>query len=64
MEMGYSEGPVLGRILKALVELVLDDPAQNTRQSLIDYIQKHFPLTQAAEEPHERGKKTGSQEGP
>lgn len=57
MELGYPAGPALGTILKALVELVLDDPALNTRQSLIDYTQKHYPPASADEGSHERRNK-------
>lgn len=45
MDMGYPEGPLLGKILLAMVEVVLDDPQKNTRQSLENYIKENFPLT-------------------
>ncbi|MDX1387467.1 MAG: HDIG domain-containing protein, partial [bacterium] len=50
MEMGYPEGPILGQILKALVELVLDDPSLNTRESLEEYTLAHFERPQAGVE--------------
>jgi len=53
MEMGYSKGPILGKILKDLVELVLDDPGQNTRESLIEFTLKHYPLAEGAAKNHE-----------
>ncbi len=64
MKLGYPEGPLLGKILKTLVELVLDDPAQNARESLLDYISKQFPLKEALEGYHEREKKPGLKQGP
>lgn len=47
MDLGYPRGPVMGKILKELVELVLDDPALNTRESLIGWLGEHFPLNGA-----------------
>jgi len=38
--MGLAEGPAIGRILKALVEIVLDDPALNERDKLLALTQK------------------------
>lgn len=35
MGLGVTEGPVVGRILAALVELVLDDPLKNEREKLV-----------------------------
>lgn len=64
MEQGYPEGPLLGEILKKLVEVVLDDPAQNTRQSLLEYTVKHFPLTANAKEHHEQAHPTRPQKSP
>ena len=34
-EKGYKSGPEIGRELKRLLELVLDDPALNTREKLL-----------------------------
>jgi putative nucleotidyltransferase with HDIG domain len=45
MDLGYPQGRVLGDILKEMVELVLDDPGLNTRESLIGWVGKQFPLT-------------------
>jgi tetratricopeptide (TPR) repeat protein len=42
MKMGFPEGPQLGRILKDLVERVLDEPEENTREKLIAYVEAHF----------------------
>ncbi|MFO1464531.1 MAG: CCA tRNA nucleotidyltransferase [bacterium] len=64
MNLGYPEGPVLGQILKKLVEVVLDDPARNTRQSLLEYTLEAFPLSQAAKEPHEPKPKNRSEKSP
>ncbi|MBT3182790.1 MAG: HD domain-containing protein [Deltaproteobacteria bacterium] len=35
MALGISEGPIMGIILKSLVETVLDDPALNEREKLL-----------------------------
>lgn len=64
MNLGYPEGPVLGQILKKLVELVLDDPALNTRQSLLEYTLANHPLTQPAKENHEPREKNRSEKSP
>ncbi len=40
MSLGFPEGPLLGKILKDLVEVVLDHPEKNTREDLISYIEK------------------------
>jgi putative nucleotidyltransferase with HDIG domain len=34
-ELGMTPGPEIGRILNQLLEVVLDDPAQNTRETLL-----------------------------
>ena len=36
--IGFEEGPELGRALQALLELVVDDPAANTRGRLLEYV--------------------------
>jgi tRNA nucleotidyltransferase (CCA-adding enzyme) len=36
LELGYAEGPALGRTLEALLDAVVDDPALNTRAELLD----------------------------
>ncbi|MFC1573001.1 CCA tRNA nucleotidyltransferase [Candidatus Eisenbacteria bacterium] len=36
MELGLAEGPGIGRILRALLEKVLDDPDVNTPEALLD----------------------------
>lgn len=35
MALGIPEGPQIGRLLRALLERVLDDPAANTRETLL-----------------------------
>jgi putative nucleotidyltransferase with HDIG domain len=40
MDMGIPEGPEIGRILKELVEYVLDDPETNTKEALLDLAKK------------------------
>jgi tRNA nucleotidyltransferase (CCA-adding enzyme) len=42
MKMGFPEGPTLGKILKDLVELVLDEPEKNTRETLIAYVEGKY----------------------
>jgi hypothetical protein len=39
-ELGIARGPAMGRILKELLETVLDDPEQNTRDRLLDIAAK------------------------
>jgi putative nucleotidyltransferase with HDIG domain len=48
MDMGYPQGPTLGTILKEMVELVLDDPGLNTRESLIGWLGKKHPLSEVS----------------
>ena len=40
--LGFSEGKIIGKILKDLENLVLDDPEKNKRDYLIDYIDKNY----------------------
>ena len=35
LELGYSEGPELGRVLDSLLDAVVDDPSLNTRERLL-----------------------------
>src|SRR5262249_46501346 len=63
MSLGYTEGPVLGQILKRLVEVVLDEPERNTRQSLLEIASTEFPLPKNAEEPHESRPKNRPEKG-
>jgi len=42
MKMGFAEGPLLGKILKELVEIVLDEPEKNTREFLLAYVAEKF----------------------
>ncbi len=55
---GYPPGPMMGKVLKELVEVVLDDPALNTRQSLLEYAMKKFPVPEKAKGGHVQNKKT------
>lgn len=50
MDLGYPEGPMLGKIIKGMVELVLDDPTLNGRESLIQWVREHFPLEKISQE--------------
>jgi tRNA nucleotidyltransferase (CCA-adding enzyme) len=36
LELGYAEGPALGRALDALLDAVVDEPALNTRDALLE----------------------------
>ena len=36
LELGYAEGPQLGRVLDSLLDAVIDDPSLNTREQLLD----------------------------
>ena len=40
--LGFSEGKVIGKILKDLENLVLDDPEKNKRDYLLEYIEKNY----------------------
>jgi putative nucleotidyltransferase with HDIG domain len=40
IEMGIPESPEIGRILKELVEYVVDDPELNTKEALLDLAKK------------------------
>lgn len=44
IDLGYPKGPLMGKILNQLVELVLDDPLQNTREALIEYALLNFEI--------------------
>lgn len=47
MSLGFPEGPALGKILKELVELVLDHPERNTRDELIQHLKEKGILPDA-----------------
>jgi len=64
MSLGYPEGPALGQILKKLVEVVLDEPERNTRQSLLEYTLATFPLSQALKESHDPRPENGPEKSP
>jgi tRNA nucleotidyltransferase (CCA-adding enzyme) len=36
LQLGYHEGPELGRVLDSLLDAVVDDPALNTREQLLE----------------------------
>ncbi|MDD7352327.1 MAG: HD domain-containing protein [Peptoniphilaceae bacterium] len=40
--LGFSEGKIIGKILKELENLVLDYPEKNNREYLIEYINKNY----------------------
>jgi len=45
-QLGIPRGPLMGRILKELFETVLDDPGQNTKETLLRIAQRlHEKLT-------------------
>lgn len=45
MELSIPEGPEIGKILKELVEVVLDDPSLNTKEALLDIVKKNRNLS-------------------
>ncbi|MCL2759265.1 MAG: polynucleotide adenylyltransferase, partial [Treponema sp.] len=42
MSIGIQSGKMMGIILKELLETVLDDPAQNTREKLLEIAERIF----------------------
>ena len=40
--LGFNESKIIGRVLKELEDLVLDDPEKNNRDFLIKYIDKNY----------------------
>jgi tRNA nucleotidyltransferase (CCA-adding enzyme) len=40
LELGYREGPELGRALEALLDAVVDDPSLNTREQLLERVRR------------------------
>jgi tRNA nucleotidyltransferase/poly(A) polymerase len=40
LELGYTEGPELGRALAALLDAVVDDPSLNTREQLLARVRR------------------------
>ncbi len=48
MDMGIPEGPEVGKMLKALLEVILDDPEKNTREILTDVVQRKMNGTEIA----------------
>jgi hypothetical protein len=43
IELGYHPGPELGRTLQALLEVVVDDPALNRRETLLERAKALLP---------------------
>jgi len=43
IELGVPKGPIVGKLLSELLETVLDDPAQNNRESLLRICQGLMP---------------------
>jgi hypothetical protein len=41
LELGYTEGPELGRALDALLDAVVDEPSLNTREQLLERARAH-----------------------
>lgn len=41
-DLGFNEGKIIGKVLKELEDLVLDDPEKNNRDFLIKYIDKNY----------------------
>ena len=42
MDLGYPKGPLLGTILRACQDLVLEDPEKNTQEDLKKYVEERF----------------------
>ena len=42
LAMDYAKGPLLGKILKACEDLVLEDPEKNNRQDLKNFVEENF----------------------
>lgn len=40
IELGYQEGPELGRTLEALLDAVVDEPSLNTREALLERVRR------------------------
>ena len=43
IELGFTEGPGLGRVLESLVDAVVEDPALNTREELVERARRELP---------------------
>lgn len=43
IDLGFKQGKIIGKILNALTEKVMDDPALNNKESLLE-LAKHFKL--------------------
>jgi len=43
IEIGFHEGPPLGRVLAVLLDEVLDEPARNTRETLLTRARRELP---------------------
>ena len=41
LQLGYAEGPELGRALDVLLDAVVDEPALNTREQLLERARTH-----------------------
>ena len=41
LELGFTEGPELGRTLDSLLDAVVDEPALNTREQLLERARAH-----------------------
>jgi tRNA nucleotidyltransferase (CCA-adding enzyme) len=44
IELGFEEGPELGRTLESLLDAVVDEPALNTREQLLERARAHLGL--------------------
>lgn len=42
MEKGITEGPMIGKTLAGLLEMVMDEPGLNTREKLLELIDEHY----------------------
>ena len=42
ISLGIKEGKEIGKILKSLLELVIDKPNQNNKEALLSYIKENY----------------------
>jgi len=43
IDLGYQEGVELGRMLKKLLEIVIDKPELNRRERLLEFLETGLP---------------------
>ncbi len=48
MALGVPEGPEIGRLLRELIEVVLDDPDKNTKETLLEIVKQKIRQDEAS----------------